>query len=74
MLTLREAAAVIREVREDRRWSQIELASRAGVSRTFVIDLEAGKPTIEAARFLDVAQALGLEFGLRPIDGGEERW
>ncbi len=74
MLTMREAAAVVRELREDREWSQAELAKRAGVSRSFVVDLEAGKPTIEAARFLDVVQALGLEMGLRAIDGGDERW
>ncbi|QOI65980.1 helix-turn-helix domain-containing protein (plasmid) [Arthrobacter sp. TES] len=34
---------------EERGWSQAELARRANVSRTFLIDLESGKATVETS-------------------------
>lgn len=74
MLTVREAAAAVRELREERGWSQLELATRSHVSRSFVADLEAGKPTVEASKLLDVFQALGFEMALRARESGEVRW
>lgn len=74
MLTVREAAAVVRELRDIRRWTQVELARRSRVSRSFVADLEAGKPTVEASKLFDVFQALGFEVALRDRDTGEVRW
>lgn len=74
MFTVREAAAVVRELRHERGWTQAQLAARAAVSRSFVADLEAGKPTIEAAKMMDVFQALGFEIALRAPDSGEVRW
>lgn len=74
MLTVREAAAAIRELREKRGWSQSELAAKAAVSRSFVGDLEGGKPTVEASKLLDVFQALGFELALRERESGDVRW
>lgn len=74
MLTVREAAAVVRELRDERQWTQAELARRAHVSRSFVADLEAGKATLEAAKLLDVFQAFGLEIALRNRSSGHVRW
>jgi len=74
MLTVREAAAAIRELREERGWSQSELAAKAGVSRSFLVDLEGGKPTVEASKLLDVFQALGFELALRERESGDVRW
>lgn len=74
MLTVREAAAAARELREGRGWSQSELAARAGVSRSFVADLEAGKPTVEASKLFDVFQALGFEMAFRSLRSGEVHW
>jgi y4mF family transcriptional regulator len=74
MHTVREAAAAIRELREDRGWSQSELAAKAGVSRSFLVDLEGGKPTVEASKLLDVFQALGFELALRERESGDVRW
>lgn len=54
MLTVREAAAVVRELREERGWTSAQLASTAHVSRSFLVDLESGKPTIEASKLMDV--------------------
>ena len=74
MLTVREAAAVVREVRADRCWTQAELAQRASVSRSFVADVESGKATVEASKLFDVFQAFGLEVALRDRETGEVRW
>ena len=74
MLTVREAAAAIRELRELRGWSQSELAAKSAVSRSFVVDLEGGKPTVEASKLLDVFQALGFEMALRERESGDVRW
>lgn len=74
MFTVREAAAVIREGRVHAGLTQSELAERAAVSRSFVADCEAGKPTVEAAKLFDVFQALGYEIALRDIGTGQVRW
>lgn len=74
MLTVREAAAVVRELREERGWTQAQLADKASVSRSFLVDLESGKPTIEASKLMDVFRALGFETALRERETGEVRW
>lgn len=74
MRTVREAGPLVRELREERGWTQAELARRANVSRTFVIDLESGKPTMETAKFMDVFQALGFEIAIRNTETGHVRW
>ncbi|MGE3193924.1 MAG: helix-turn-helix domain-containing protein [Microbacteriaceae bacterium] len=74
MLTVREAAAVVRELRMQRGWTQAELAVRARVSRSFVAELETGKSTLEAAKLFDVFQAFGLEIALRDRSSGLVRW
>ncbi|GAB2529803.1 helix-turn-helix domain-containing protein [Paramicrobacterium agarici] len=74
MFTMREASSIVRELRERRGWSQSELASEARVSRSFIADVEAGKPTVEAAKLFDALQALGFEVALRSLDDGQVRW
>ncbi|WP_205857748.1 helix-turn-helix domain-containing protein [Phytoactinopolyspora endophytica] len=64
----------MRELREKREWSQSELAEHAGVSRSFVADFEAGKPTIEASKLFDVFQALGFEMAFRNLQSGDVHW
>ena len=74
MLTMREAAAVVRELRYERGWTQSELAVRANVSRSFVADVETGKATVEAAKLFDVFQAFGFDVALRNRHSGAVRW
>ncbi|WP_309075706.1 helix-turn-helix transcriptional regulator [Paenarthrobacter sp.] len=74
MRTVREAGPLVRELREEQGWTQAELARRANVSRTFVIDLESGKPTVETSKFMDVFQALGYELAIRDSVTGKVRW
>lgn len=74
MRTVREAGPLVRELREEQGWTQAELARRANVSRTFVIDLESGKATVETSKFMDVFQALGYELAIRDSVTGKVRW
>jgi len=74
MFTMREVASVVRDLRDQAGWTQSDLAGRARVSRSFVADVEAGKPTVEAAKLFDLFQAFGLEIALRSLTDGEVRW
>lgn len=44
--------------------SQDELASRAGVSRKWIVEFEAGKPSAEFALVIRVLDALGIALEL----------
>lgn len=54
--------------RTDLGMSQAELAKRAGVSRKWIYEFEAGKPTAEFGLLLRVLDALGLGIELTPSD------
>ncbi len=54
------AAAAVRGRRLELSLSQDQLARRAGVSRKWVYEFEAGKPTAEFGHVLRVLDALGL--------------
>jgi HTH-type transcriptional regulator/antitoxin HipB len=58
--SIRDLAAVVRGRRKDLGLSQAELATRAGVSRKWIYQFEAGKPTAELRLILRVLDALGL--------------
>jgi HTH-type transcriptional regulator / antitoxin HipB len=58
--SIRDLAAAVRGRRTDLGLSQAELAVRAGVSRKWIYQFEAGKPTAELRLILRVLDALGL--------------
>jgi y4mF family transcriptional regulator len=68
--TAREIALLVREERTRQGISQDELAARAGVSRKWISELEAGKDSVELALALRTLNA--LEIGLRAILPGPE--
>lgn len=55
-----DIADVVRLARKRRRMSQQDLAVAAGVSRRWLIDLEAGKPGAELGLVLRVLSTLGV--------------
>ena len=61
-----EAAAHVRGRRLALRLSQDQLAQRAGVSRKWVYEFEAGKPHAELGHLLRVLDALDLQLDLSP--------
>ena len=66
--TLHDVAASVRGRRVGLRLTQQTLATRAGVSRSFVSDLEAGKPTVELRRVIAVLEALGYSLDLETAE------
>ncbi|RSB60944.1 transcriptional regulator [Rhizobium pisi] len=56
---------MVRRLRESRKLSQQEFADLAGVGRRFLSELENGKPTLEFAKVLQVAQAAGISLLVR---------
>lgn len=73
--SIRDLAAAVRGRRKDLGISQAELARRAGVSRKWIYEFEAGKPTAEFGLLLRVLDELGLELelGARSTSRGSAR-
>jgi transcriptional regulator with XRE-family HTH domain len=57
---LQDVAAVVKAAREDAGLSQSELAERLAFSRDYMVDLEAGKPTVQLTRLFRVLHELGI--------------
>lgn len=51
----------VRDFRQDRIWSQEELADRAGVHRTYISQVERGVTNPTATVIAKIADALGVE-------------
>jgi HTH-type transcriptional regulator/antitoxin HipB len=58
--SIRDIAAAVRGRRIDLGLNQANLAKRAGVSRKWVVEFEAAKPSAELGLALRVLDALGL--------------
>lgn len=56
----------LKQLRAAQQLTQAQLAQKAGVARSSVIDLEQGKPTIELRTLLSVASALRSDVTLSP--------
>ncbi len=67
-LTPAEIGGIVRTARKAQNLRQDELAGAAGVGLRFIVDLEAGKPTAQIGKMLQVLEALGceLQFKLPP--------
>jgi DNA-binding XRE family transcriptional regulator len=66
LTSIRELAAVIKDRRRIKGWSQAALAERVGVSRDWIINLEKAKPTIELGLVFRALKALDLSLALAP--------
>jgi HTH-type transcriptional regulator / antitoxin HipB len=64
--TPRDLGLLLRAARQQLKLTQAQLALAAGVGVRFVVDLEAGKPTVRLASVMQVLGALGGEFS---VDG-----
>jgi transcriptional regulator with XRE-family HTH domain len=69
----------VRKFREERGWTQVELARRAGVNKGTIVRLEANDPAVLLDTIALVAQALGVALeDLDPVTppvtaGGDKR-
>lgn len=59
----------VRQARKVLGLTQPQLALAAGVGVRFIVDLEAGKPTVRLANVLQVLRALGATLSLSGLDG-----
>lgn len=50
----------IRQRRQELGWTQDQLAQKAGISKSFLSELENGKRSVSANNLLDIARALGV--------------
>ena len=66
--TTYELGAAVRAARKAQNLRQEELAGVAGVGTRFVIELEAGKPTIQLGKAMAVLAALGLMLSLNGLE------
>ncbi len=70
-IPITEVAALgagLRRIRRAQGLTQEELALAAGVGRRFVIDLEAGKESVQTGALRRVVAALGASLVVRTVD------
>jgi y4mF family transcriptional regulator len=72
-LTPAEIGHLVRATRKAAGLRQDELAGAAGVGLRFIVELEAGKPTAQLGKVLQVLEALGCSFAVTPPDPGRGR-
>jgi y4mF family transcriptional regulator len=65
-LTPRDIGAMVRATRKASGLRQDELAGTAGVGLRFIVELEAGKPTAQLGKTLQVLRALGCAMDIIP--------
>ncbi|MCZ7590220.1 MAG: helix-turn-helix domain-containing protein [Gaiella sp.] len=70
--SIKDVAAAVRGRRHDLGISQVELARRAGVSRKWISEFEAGKSTAEFGLVLRVLDALALSLELRDASSTQD--
>jgi len=70
--SIRDMAVAVRGRRHDLGLSQAELARRAGVSRKWISEFEAGKSTAEFGLVLRVVDALALSLELHDVSSRQE--
>lgn len=68
-LTPNDLGTLVRRVRKAQGLRQDQLAGVAGVGLRFIVDLEAGKPTIQLGKVLKVLETLGCEISITPPAG-----
>ena len=76
-ITLTDAGALGRALRERRRQQGLTLVEAAGlinVGIRFLSELENGKPTVRLDKVLRVVAAMGLQLQLEPAAAAETWW
>lgn len=63
----RELGILVRHRRDELGLTQAEIASRAGVSRQWLIQVEQGKGTAELDRVIRLLRVLGLRTDVEPV-------
>ena len=67
-----DLGAAVRSRRKQLGYTQAFLASYAGVSSSYLSDLENGKETIQLNKALEIISLLGMDLFIQPRDSGTE--
>ena len=59
--TVKDFGAILRETRCQEGLTQQQLALSSGTGERFIVDLEAGKETVQLGKALRIAAALGIK-------------
>lgn len=73
MTSSSDIATTVKTTRRALKLRQADLAAAAGVGLRFLIELEAGKPTVQLGKTLDVLNALGIDFAFVPRSDAASR-
>ena len=65
-MTPRKIGSLVRKYRKSQKLLQYQLAGVCGVGVRFIVDLEAGKPTIQLGKALRVLHMLGCKVNIEP--------
>jgi HTH-type transcriptional regulator/antitoxin HipB len=71
--TAKDIGALIRDQRKIQKLDQAELASKVGVNRRWVLEVERGKPRAEIGLVLKTLDALGLTLSIERDAGARRR-
>ncbi|KDP83915.1 hypothetical protein CF70_022350 [Cupriavidus sp. SK-3] len=61
-----DLGAMVRSLRKDQRITQRDLAAFAQTGERFIVDLEAGKPTVQLSKVLQALDQLGMRLAVVP--------
>ena len=70
-VTPSDIGEIVRATRKDAGLRQHELAGAAGVGLRFIVELEAGKPTAQIGKVLQVLAVLGCSVEIVPPAGAD---
>jgi y4mF family transcriptional regulator len=73
MISASDVGATVKAARRALKLRQADLAAAAGVGLRFLIELEAGKPTVQLGKTLDVLNVLGIDCALAPRSEASSR-
>lgn len=65
MISMKDIAVLVRNVRREQKATQIELAQFANVGTRFVRDVEDGKESVQFDKLMRVLSTLGLNVEVR---------
>ena len=65
-MTPKEIGKLVRKYRKSQKLLQRQLAGVTGVGERFIVELEAGKPTIQLGKALKVIKMLGCQIEILP--------
>lgn len=69
--TVAKIGEVVKKIRKEQKVTQVQLAQLSNVGYRFVLDLEAGKETIQLGKVIAVMETLGMRINLDPPPGSE---